>query len=91
MNAESGGCSAVSETPGVCGGFPVVTGTRIPVRIVVAAWRELSDFAAIRVMYPQLSEQQIQAVLDYYAAHPARVDEDFARHAAAPEVRLAPR
>ena len=73
----------VSETPGVCGGYPVVRGTRIPVRIVVQFYRETGDLDSILAMYPYLTREQLQGALDYYAACPARVDEDFARHARA--------
>jgi uncharacterized protein (DUF433 family) len=71
----------VSETPGVCGGYPVVRGTRIPVRILVAVYRESGGVEQILAMYPHLSPEQVQGALDYYATFPARVDEDFARHA----------
>ncbi len=73
--------SYVSETPGVCGGYPVVRGTRIPVRILVNVYREAGDLAEILAMYPHLTAEQVQGALDYYAAEPARVDEDIARHA----------
>jgi uncharacterized protein (DUF433 family) len=71
----------VTETPGVCGGYPVVRGTRIPVRILVSVYRATCDLAEILARYPHLTVEQVQGALDYYAAHPARVDEDFARHA----------
>jgi hypothetical protein len=32
-------------------------------------------------MYPHLTAEQVQGALDYYAAEPARVDEDIPRHA----------
>jgi uncharacterized protein (DUF433 family) len=71
----------VSETPGVCGGYPVVRGTRIPVRILVAVYRESGDVDELLAMYPHLTREQVQGALDYYAKYPARVDEDFERHA----------
>lgn len=74
----------VSETPGVCGGYPVVRGTRIPVRILVEVHRESPDGVwEIQTMYPHLTREQIQGALDYYVACPARVDEDIERHARA--------
>jgi uncharacterized protein (DUF433 family) len=71
----------VSETPGVCGGYPVVRGTRIPVRILVNVFGQTSNLAEILAMYPHLTPVQVQGALDYYAEQPARVDEDIARHA----------
>ncbi len=32
-------------------------------------------------MFPYLTREQIQGVLDYYAQYPDRVDEDFRRNA----------
>ena|SRR5438067_5214854 len=71
---------SISETPGVVGGYPVVAGTRIPVRMIVAMSRDGYDLDYIVAMYPQLSPEQVRAALAYYETHPARVDEDFARH-----------
>ncbi len=73
----------VSETPGVCGGYPVIQGTRIPVRIIVETYRETGDLAAILEAYSHLSREQVQGALDYYAVCPMCVDEDIARHARA--------
>jgi uncharacterized protein (DUF433 family) len=73
----------VAEYPGVCGGYPVLRMTRIPVRIIVRLHRSLGDIRKIAELYPQLSLEQIQGALDYYAAHPARVDEDAETNARA--------
>jgi uncharacterized protein (DUF433 family) len=70
----------IHETPGVCGGYPCIGHTRIPVRCVIEVWRD-TDLAHVTAMFPQLTEYQITAALDYYHAHPARVDEDIARNA----------
>ncbi|HLH22139.1 MAG TPA: DUF433 domain-containing protein [Chloroflexota bacterium] len=71
----------VSETPGVCGGYPVVRGTRTPVRLLVEAFRELGEVEATQAAFPHLTIEQVRGALAYYAAHPARVDADFERHA----------
>jgi uncharacterized protein (DUF433 family) len=71
----------VEETPGIGGGYPQVRGTRIPVRSIVAYYRTLNDVERIRAMFPYLTLEQIQGALDYYAACPTRVDEDFERNA----------
>ncbi len=70
----------VGEYPGVCGGYPVIERMRFPVWIVVEAYRELGDVDKIAEQYTQLTKAQIQCALDYYAAHPARVDEDIERN-----------
>lgn len=70
----------IGEYPGVCGGYPVIERMRFPVRIVVETYRELGDIDKIAELYTQLTRAQIQCALDYYAAHPSRVDEDIERN-----------
>ena len=67
----------VSETPGINGGYPVVAGTRTPVRCLLE-YRETyaGDLARVQQSLPHLSPAQIQGALDYCAAYPHRVDED---------------
>ncbi len=73
----------VRETPGVCGGYPRVGHTRIPVRLIVELRRAGATGDEILAMYPQLTAAQVQGTLDYYARNPARVDEDIAGNAEA--------
>jgi len=73
----------VSETPGVCGGYPVVRGTRTPVWLLVQAYRETRDVDKTAAAFRHLTREQVQGALDYYAQYPARVDEDEARNARA--------
>ena len=85
MDIRKDGTSApedrfVHEVPGVCGGYPVIRNTRIPVYIVVDFYRELGDVEKIVEMYPHVGKETIQGALDFYAAHPARVDEDRERN-----------
>jgi uncharacterized protein (DUF433 family) len=70
----------IAELPGVNGGYPVVTPTRIAVRLVVEAFRETGDLEETLEVFPQLSREQVQAALDFYRDHPARVDEDIERN-----------
>jgi uncharacterized protein (DUF433 family) len=73
----------VSETPGVCGGYPVVRGTRTPVWVIVEHFRAAGAIEPILSALSHLSREQVQGALDYYAAYPARVDADIARNAQA--------
>ena len=78
------GDSTIRETPGVCGGYPCVGHTRVSVRVVVNMYRATGhDLERTHEMLNMLTREQIQAALDYYAAHPARVDEDIERNARA--------
>jgi uncharacterized protein (DUF433 family) len=71
----------VSETPGVCGGYPVVRGTRTPVWVILEHYREAGAIEPVLATLPHLSREQVQGALDFYAEHPKRVDEDIARNA----------
>ncbi len=71
--------TAINETPGVMGGYPCVGDTRISVRALVEVGR-LYGVETIAEYYPYLTRAQIDAGLAYYAAHPARVDEDIERN-----------
>ena len=73
----------VAEYPGVCGGYPVIRETRIPVRLVVLFIRDGATVDEIAEMWPTVTSEQIQGALDYYARRPQRVDEDIERHAQA--------
>jgi uncharacterized protein (DUF433 family) len=67
----------IDEKPGINGGYPVVRGTRTPVRTIVAFFRQNGDVSKIAALLPHLTRDQIQACLAYYRANPSRVDEDF--------------
>jgi uncharacterized protein (DUF433 family) len=71
----------VSEVTGVNGGYPVIRGSRIPVRVIVQFMRQGQDIDQLVEMYPYIGRERLQGALDYYAAHPARVDEDIERNA----------
>jgi uncharacterized protein (DUF433 family) len=74
------GTRAVQETPGICGGYPRVSNSRIPVRSLVTTYRHLKDFEALVDTFPTLSRDEIRAALDWYIWHPQRVDADIRRN-----------
>jgi uncharacterized protein (DUF433 family) len=71
----------IQQIPGVQGGYPVIAGTRTPVRTIVEMFCEThnGDIEAIAESLPHLSHSQIEAALDYYKSNPEMVDEDIAR------------
>jgi uncharacterized protein (DUF433 family) len=71
------------EIEGVNGGYPIVRGSSIPVRILVEMVRKTGSLSAVVAMYPHLDRECIEGALADYAAHPARVDEDIERNARA--------
>ncbi len=55
----------IISDPGMCGGDPVVKGTRIPVWIVLEALEVTPDRTELFADYPELTEEDIQAALSY--------------------------
>jgi len=71
--------TTIHETPGVMGGYPCIGLTRISVRALVEVGQRYG-VETIAEYYPHLTRTQIDAGLAYYAAYPARVDEDIERN-----------
>ena len=74
------GSDVVRQTPGVCGGYPCVGNSRIPVRSLVIAYQQTGDLDLVIETFPTLTPDQIRGALAWYAEHPQRVDEDIARN-----------
>jgi uncharacterized protein (DUF433 family) len=51
--------------PDVCNGKPVITGTRIPVAVIIEQLAEGISWEEIIESYPELNKKDIQAVLIY--------------------------
>lgn len=73
--------TTIRETPGVSGGYPCVGHTRIAVRLIVEAYRDIGSIDRVAEQYEQLTREQIDAALIYYLELPDRVDEDIERNA----------
>ena len=67
--------SPVVSTPGICGGQPRISGTRIPVWTLAIYWsQKVSDSKLLR-FFPHLDAGQIKAAKDYYLVHQREIDE----------------
>ena len=55
----------VEIQPRVCGGKPIIKGTRIPVSIILEQLAEGEAWASILAAYPELVQEDIQAALRY--------------------------
>jgi uncharacterized protein (DUF433 family) len=51
--------------PRVCGGTPVIKGTRIPVAVILDQLREDVSWESILEGYPALTAEDIRAAIDY--------------------------
>jgi uncharacterized protein (DUF433 family) len=68
----------IERKPGVCGGKPVIVGTRIKVTQVAIGYERLGMTPAeIVADYPHLSTVQIADALAYYEDHREEVEAEF--------------
>ena len=58
----------IHRDPLICGGEPVVTGTRIPLRTILASLAEGATVADIVADFPTLTEPAVWAVVPFPAA-----------------------
>lgn len=58
----------IVRDPAICGGQPVIRGTRVTLRTVLASLAEGATIAEILDDFPSLTEQGIRAVIAFAAA-----------------------
>jgi uncharacterized protein (DUF433 family) len=57
----------ISRDPSIVMGKPVIAGTRIPVEIIVRQFADGADMDWVKEGYPDLSDEDIRAALQYAA------------------------
>jgi uncharacterized protein (DUF433 family) len=67
----------------VCGGDPVIVGTRIPVRLIYQRAHAGDTVETIRQAYPHLTPAQIHDALSYAYDHLAEIEDEIRREAQA--------
>ena len=58
----------IELNPRVCGGKPVIKGTRIPVSVILERIADNEPWESILKAYPELSKEDIQSALLYARA-----------------------
>lgn len=58
----------IERNPGICGGEPVIRGTRVTVRTVLASLAEGAGSEEIVADFPTVSPQAIKAIIAFAAA-----------------------
>ncbi len=58
----------IARDPKICGGEPVIKGTRVTLRTVLASLAEGDDIATILKEFPTLTEEDVRAVIAFAAA-----------------------
>jgi len=70
--------SYVIRNSAVCGGQPVIAGTRTPVKSIVGYYKMGMSVEEILEGLPHLSPAQVFAALSYYHDHQAEIEQDIA-------------
>jgi uncharacterized protein (DUF433 family) len=58
----------ITSDPGICGGQPVIKGTRVPVRTILAYLAHGTSTDGILAEFPSLKAEDVQAVVAFAAA-----------------------
>jgi uncharacterized protein (DUF433 family) len=58
----------MTRDPQICGGEPVIRGTRVTVRTLLASLAEGATIEEILADFPTLTEEQVRAVIAFAAA-----------------------
>mgnify|MGYP005840222269 CR=1 FL=1 len=81
---EFGGAyPGIEHTPGVCGGEACLTGTRIPVWLIVKAKRGGMAAQAMSAAWPGLTHEQIEHAVGYALTHVDEIEDAIHRNEAA--------
>ena len=78
----------IVRVQGVCGGRPVIEGTRLSVKLIVGWARMGMTPEEIAAYYPAVSVAQIADALAYYEDHPEEIEAEFAKEKRYVEVEI---
>ena len=78
----------IVRVQGVCGGRPVIDGTRLSVKLIVGWARMGMTPEEIAACYPDISIVQIADALAYYQDHPEEIKAEFAEEQRYIEVEI---
>ena len=67
----------ITRVPGVCGGRPIVKGTRTAVKSVVGYYKMGLSVEEILEGLPHLTPAQVYEALSYYHDHQAEIERDI--------------
>lgn len=78
----------IVRVQGVCGGSPIIEGTRLSVRLMVGWVRLGMTVEQILDDYPELTQAQVEDALAYYKDHSEEIEAEFAEQDRILEVEL---
>ncbi len=68
----------ITQVPGICGGRPIISGTRTPVKAVVGYYKLGLSVEEMLEGLPHLTPAQVYEALSYYHDHIAEIERDIA-------------
>jgi len=80
----------ITQTKGICGGRPIIRGTRTPVRTIAGCFKLGMTLDEIFDSYPHLKPQQICAALAYYFEHQEEIEADIEKNSEENLMKLYP-
>jgi uncharacterized protein (DUF433 family) len=78
----------IVRVQGVCGGRPIIEGTRLSVKLIVGWIRLGMTPEEIAAQYPTVSIVQVADALAYYEDHPEEIEAEFAEEQRYIEVEI---
>ncbi len=69
--------AGVEKTPNICGGSACITGTRIPVWVLINAQKLGKTDQEILASYPRLRNSDLVNALAYYQAHLEEIQDEI--------------
>ena len=67
----------ITRVPGVCGGRPIIKGTRTPVKAIIGYYKFGLSVEEILEGLPHLTPAQVYEALSYYHDHQAEIEQDI--------------
>ncbi len=67
----------ITCVPGICGGRPIIKGTRVPVKTIVGYYKMGLSVEEILEGLPHLTPAQVYEALSYYHDHQAEIERDI--------------
>ena len=67
----------ITRVPDICGGRPIIKGTRIPVKTIVGYYKMGLDAEEILDGLPQLTPAQVYEALSYYHDFSLEIEQDI--------------
>jgi uncharacterized protein (DUF433 family) len=67
----------IARRAGICGGAPIIRGTRIPVRQIAVLYREGASIGEILETYPHLQASWVHDAISYYLDHQREIEQEI--------------